>query len=362
MQRLVAGKNKFRGKTMILNKIFSSHMVFAANKPIRIYGYGKGEAVVTFAGEEKKIISDTDEWLVEFQPMNYGGPYLLKFKSDTYDVILDDIYVGEVYLFSGQSNAELPMRETNIREEEYVDEKRLRLFTVDRLAESNFFKSDNGWTVCNRNEVSNWPALGYLSGNNIIKEKNIAIGIIDCTQGASVIESWVPEATFKNMGINIPIENKMSDHRNTEYSRWNKDAALYKEQFLSVVPFQFSAVVWYQGESDTSDDEALVYDKEVCALIDIWRNDLKNEKLPFVIVQLADYCRPENSSAWASIQEAQERVQTMRKNVKTVISSDVCETDDIHPKTKDKLAERITVALLSFSQEKCENNSRICHE
>ncbi len=85
--------------------------------------------------------------------------------------------------------------------------------------------------------------------------------------------------------------------------------------------------------------------KEVCALIDTWRSDLKNEELPFVIVQIADYCRCENPDAWSMIQDAQFRVQWMRKNVITVISSDVCENNDIHPKTKDKLAERVAIVL-----------------
>lgn len=36
----------------------------------------------------------------------------------------------------------------------------------------------------------------------------------------------------------------------------------------------------------------------------------------------------------------------MRDNVKTVISCDVCETDDIHPKTKNILAKRVADVLL----------------
>ena len=39
---------------MKLNKIFSSHMVFAKGLPIRVYGEGEGVAKITFAGKEKK--------------------------------------------------------------------------------------------------------------------------------------------------------------------------------------------------------------------------------------------------------------------------------------------------------------------
>lgn len=90
-----------------------------------------------------------------------------------------------------------------------------------------------------------------------------------------------------------------------------------------------------------------MYDKEVCALIDTWRSDLKNNKLPFVIVQIADFCYSPNKEAWKLVQKAQYEVQNMRENVTTVISRDVCENDDIHPKTKDKLAERIAEVLVN---------------
>ena len=333
---------------MKLDKIFSSHMVFSANKPIRIYGGGKGQATVVFNGVEKNVISDSDEWLVEFQPMNYGGPYELKFIYNSKESILDDIYVGEVYLFSGQSNMGLKIKETNVTEEEYVDINKLRLFSVDKFVGEDFFGADDGWVKCKKDDVNEWPALAYLSGRKLVQERNIAIGIISCSQGASVIESWVPKDTFRNIGIDIPVDKKMSDHIDDKYKIWNVDAKLYETQLLQAVPFQISAVVWYQGESDTSYDEASVYDKELCALIDIWRSDFKNDTLPFVIVQIADFCYTPNLEAWKLIQEAQYRVQTMKENVKTVISRDVCENNDIHPKTKDKLSERITTVLLEL--------------
>ena len=124
---------------MKLDKIFSSHMVFSANKPIRIYGGGKGQATVVFNGVEKNVISDSDEWLVEFQPMNYGGPYELKFIYNSKESILDDIYVGEVYLFSGQSNMGLKIKETNVTEEEAA-------LAVELFEKTGWNKKDN-WKI-----------------------------------------------------------------------------------------------------------------------------------------------------------------------------------------------------------------------
>lgn len=91
-----------------------------------------------------------------------------------------------------------------------------------------------------------------------------------------------------------------------------------------------------------------MYQDELKELIRIWRNDFGNISLPFVIVQIADYvCRPDE--AWKLVQKAQFDIQYSVKNVKTVVSADVCENDDIHPKTKDKLAARIANELIKMS-------------
>ena len=82
-------------------------------------------------------------------------------------------------------------------------------------------------------------------------------------------------------------------------------------------------------------------------MIDIWREDLRDRALPFVIMQIADFI-PRTDDGWRLIQKAQTDVQSLQEKVITVISRDICETDDIHPKTKAPLAERIAMALEKF--------------
>jgi len=112
------------------------------------------------------------------------------------------------------------------------------------------------------------------------------------------------------------------------------------------VPFSFTAAVWYQGESDATYDEANVYARELATLIDIWRTDLKDENLPFIVIQLADIdCEGISRDGWARMQKAQLEVCDLCHGVQTVICRDICETFDIHPPTKDKLAIRIADVL-----------------
>lgn len=176
----------------------------------------------------------------------------------------------------------------------------------------------------------------------VSQKLNVAVGLISCYQGASVIESWLPEGTLEKNGIVIPDEGKNIDHFFENYSSWNTDGTLYEKALGQVVPFKVSAIVWYQGENDASSGEAPFYKDELKLLIDAWRKDFDDLSLPFVIVQIADTYK---GIGWKTLQKAQYDIQSEVNCVKTVISADVCEKDEIHPPTKDKLSQRIADAL-----------------
>lgn len=337
---------------MKLNKIFTSHMVIPAHKTTSVYGEGKGKATVTFNGITKEFLSEADAWRIEFPPMEYGGPYTMEIDLDGEKTVLDDIYIGEVYLFSGQSNMAFRTCESNTPKEMYEDNSMLRIFSPSKHGTSGI-TPDDGWTLATKENVAMCSAVGYVAARCVQKGKNIAVGIIVSAQGASVIESWVPKNTFETNGIVITKDGKFADHfehANDKYY-WNENGYLYENSLSEIIPYSLSAVAWYQGESDASRDEAKVYARELKVLIEKWREDFRDPNLPFVVVQIADLfdgSKERDFEAWRLIQEAQLEVQTLTHNVKTVISKDVSETDDIHPKTKHLLAKRVADALMNF--------------
>lgn len=334
---------------MKFDKIFSSNGVFAANKPIRIYGEGDGVGKIEFAGIEEAVTSKDGRWQTELPPMSYGGPYTLKLTTDTDEVTLDNIYVGEVYLLAGQSNIELKLKDTNTPEELYKSNEMLRGFFVKKITSNYLFSPDDGWVSANKDTVYDWSAIGYLAGCEISEKKNIAVGVINCNQGASIIESWVPAGTFESIGINIPIEEKAVGHTMPEYQKWNTFGALYEKQLRQVFPYSLSGVIWYQGESDAVGREPEVYHLELQEMIRIWREDFKDSDLPFWVIQIHDYFTDDwyrDNEGWKKLQKAQLKIQEMTHNVTTVVSRDVCETDDIHPQTKTVLAHRLAETIM----------------
>ena len=324
---------------MKLSEIFSSSMVFAAGKPIRIFGEGSGEATVIFNGISKTVASDGGKWRVDFPAMEYGGPYELIFKTAEDTVNLRDIYVGEVYLFAGQSNMEFHLDESNTPIEAREDSDLLHYAYIP------FDPQPFSWQLAKSDTVGKWSALGYLAGRELVK-RGVHVGIVLCAKGATVIESWMPEGSLDAIGIKLTDAEKYPDHYSERFGAYNHDGDMYRTKLIRTVPTAFSGVVWYQGESDASEAEGLVYEQELCRMIEVWRELFEDAELPFIVVQIADcLSRIELGPGWGLIQAAQERISTHYPNVYTVICKDICENFEIHPQTKDKLALRIAESI-----------------
>ncbi len=330
---------------MQANPIFTSRMVFAAGQPIRVYGTGEGTAEVSFAGETRTVTAKEGVWEAEFPPMAYGGPYVLTMKFPGGEAVLEDVYVGEVYLMAGQSNMQFKLKESNAPKELYRENPFLRMFSTERPEKSDRFTPADGWVTAEADTVGDWTALGYLAGDLISQRKQIAVGIITCYQGASVIESWLPKGLLAEHGIALPPEVLHGDHFYHEFALWNGEGVLHDFALSQAVPFGLSGVVWYQGESDATPEEGAVYFKELELFIGTLRKEFRREDLPVAVVCLADNVDREQVG-WKAVQEAQVKAGEVIPYVTTVLSADICETDQIHPPTKHLLAERIAGVFL----------------
>ena len=358
---------------MKLNAIFSDNMILQANKPVYVFGSGRGNALIKIGDYTGEVASVEENWLVELPAFDYGGPYKMTAVLNDEVVELQNIYFGDVYLLSGQSNNQFKMWQTNTPKEYYKNNDSLRLFTVDQIEdhgvhkltedgwksfdangnekdlEGEHYSSNDGWKSAEKDLVDFWPALGYLFGDELLKQSDRKIGLISCYQGASVIQSWLPEYFLDNTDFFVPLEKRSGSARYGPYSLWNKDGALYNEMLKHIIPYSLKAVIWYQGESNSDGDDSSIeiYSGILKLLIEKWRCDFKDMLLPFVVIQIHDLINYQNykNGTWQNIQAAQEIVCNSVNYTYLVKSADICETDNIHPKTKLPLALRIAEIL-----------------
>lgn len=321
---------------MKLHALFQDGVIFAAKKPIRVFGESVGAVTVTMNGACATAVPKNGKFCAELPAMVHGGPYVLTVCGDQETVTVKDAYVGEVYLLAGQSNMQYKMGAGAVTKADCEALQNVRLFSTRRIEGGEKFRPEDGWVPCTAENAQHFSAIGFYVAKEISRTKGCAVGLITCYQGAAMIQAFMPKEVLQKPAYRIPDEQRHIDL----HFEWNKDAHIYETQFLYFVPFSFTRVLWYQGESNGSDAEAAVYGDMLADMITSWRGELRDDTLPFTVVQIADTAE-RLGPAWRAVQAAQLKVSETVPFVTTVVSADISETDDIHPPTKAPLAKRI---------------------
>ena len=334
---------------MKLAKIFTDNMVLQANKPIFVFGSGNGIAKIRFLDKEYVGEFKDDSWELKIDPAPYGGPYEMHVTLNGETVTLKNVMIGEVLLVAGQSNVQFTIEE-EICDQPYKCYDRLRFFNSTRIEAYVGVKAEDGWVVCNEDNLKYWTAVGYHVARMMHENSGVAVGVIGCYQGASIIQSWIAEEIINRPEYYLPEEQRSFNKNHNEYalySQWNGYGMLYKATFKPIIPYGVGNIIWYQGCSNTGLIEAReMYAKYLLALTESWRADLRDETIPFIIVQLADL--DGSKEGWKVLQAVQMDAEKKIPYTKTVVSRDVSETTTIHPVNKLPLSERIFRAIINM--------------
>ena len=193
-----------------LPKLFSDGMVMQRNAEIPIWGWAEAGQSVTLTlqpadskGKGKKVYhtavaDNTGKWILRLPAMRPQGPLVLEVKCGEEVLTVSDIWVGDVWLCSGQSNID-----TNIervypqypREINNDSTDRVRLFKVENEAVLEGPRSDvrsSGWKTLSKKNAWKFSALGYFLGKQMQAKTGVVQGVIQCSWGGTPIESWIP--------------------------------------------------------------------------------------------------------------------------------------------------------------------------
>lgn len=124
---------------------------------------------------------------------------------------------------------------------------------------------------------------------------------------------------------------------------------LYNGMIRPMLPYAVQGAIWYQGESNAS--RAKQYQTIFPMLINDWRKQWNNPDMSFHFVQLANFmdAKPNpDQSAWAELREAQLKTLSVNKTGMAVII-DIGEAKDIHPRNKQDVGYRLSLAALKVT-------------
>jgi sialate O-acetylesterase len=156
--------------------------------------------------------------------------------------------------------------------------------------------------------------------------------------------------------MTLPATWLYNDKVEPEVAQWQnwytQPTVLYNAMIYPLQQYSINGFIWYQGESNAYQEYA--YTTVLNRMIQDWRNHFEQGDLPFYIVQLANYMETTdlpNEGGWAKIREAQ--LQALKlTNTGLAVILDVGEADDIHPKDKQTVGERLAKWALAKQYEK----------
>ena len=120
-----------------------------------------------------------------------------------------------------------------------------------------------------------------------------------------------------------------------------------------LMPYAIRGVIWYQGESNAS--RAYEYRTLFTTMIQDWRSHWKQGDFPFLCVQLAPNERsspnspPHPEGTWPELREAQLLATKKLSKVAMAVITDVGEENDIHPRKKGPVGERLALLALKIA-------------
>ena len=278
---------------------------------------------------------------------------------------ITQVYAGEVWFCSGQSNMQMPVQGSwglmnNYQEEiKNANYPMIKLLSVAASGKNNHPADDtdlwSNWVACSPSTIPDFSALAYCFGRELYKKLNIPIGLIQCAYGGSNAEAWVSLETARTIPALKTQLDKCAQydfHRDSvsKYlgmkNEFQVPTLLYNTMVHPMINFPIRGVIWYQGEANACGSS--YYTALMDSLISSWRKDW-GYKFPFYTVQLAAWQTPaefQENSNWAALRWDQWKTSQQMDSTGMATAVDVGNATDIHPKNKQEVGRRLALIAL----------------
>jgi sialate O-acetylesterase len=336
-----------------LPSIFSDHMVMQQNEQVSIWGRddpGTSIEITTSWGAGASVITGGDgRWKTKIATPGAGGPHSLTIKGSD-RIVLHDILTGEVWLCSGQSNMEMPVKGYGNQPVSGSNEailhsgnERLRVFQAARNPSTVPADDVAGaWSAASPATTPEFSATAYFFGELVQEMLGVPVGLIVTCWGGSKAEAWMDRESLKPFDeITIPDEIP-------ERSPNQAASILYNGMLYPLIDYFIRGVIWYQGESNRH--QAARYNTLFPALIESWRALWGLGSFPFYYVQISPYdygSSDETKHATALLREAQLHAMQQVENTGMVVTTDIGDCDCIHPADKKTVGRRLAYWALA---------------
>ncbi|MEO0734748.1 MAG: sialate O-acetylesterase, partial [Bacteroidota bacterium] len=197
---------------LLVFESFTDHAVLQRDVDHPFWGWAKPRRRVTVQLGERELRTKAGadgRWQVSLPAMPAGGPHAITITAGRETIKLTDVYFGDVYLLSGQSNMEWRLNQSDL------DGVRARAIADPLIRELKVKKSyaatpqdhleidpDYGtdWMTGTADEIGNFSGVGSYFAHYLREEVDVPIGLLHASWGGSRIEPWMSP---KALGMDV---------------------------------------------------------------------------------------------------------------------------------------------------------------
>jgi sialate O-acetylesterase len=332
-----------------LPAIFGNNMVLQRETDVAIWGLADKNAAVEVitSWNDKKYNTKADSsgrFKLKVATPKAGGPYTVTI-SDGKALTLENVLIGEVWLCSGQSNMQMPMKGYNNSNQPILGamdaimestNPNIRLFNVGMDTSRTPREDFRGkWDMAKPETVHGFSATAYFFGRYLQKQLGVPVGLITSSWGGTMVQPWMNDEACQEFEFykNIKTMN------NAKTGGPRVPTMLFNAMINPMVGYGIRGAIWYQGESNKDAPEA--YQKLFPAMIKGWRAKWEQGDFPFYYAQVAPHGKNEVLPNGGFIRESQLKSATAVPNVAMASTMDIGEQFSIHPANKEKIGKRL---------------------
>lgn len=341
-----------------LPSLIADRMVVEQNSDVRLWGTSsqknaKIKVKCSWSNEETTCKADRNgAWSLSVKTPNASFEKQTISISDADETVnVNDALIGEVWLASGQSNMEMPLRgfdncpvdnsvETILQSDNYKD--KVRMFTVQKEQSYELQTDCKGeWRNASAQYAAEFSATAYYFATILQSSLQVPVGIVECAYGGSRVESWMPREQL----MQYP-DIDLSETAMNKITAWERPLLMYNAMFLPVKNYTYKGIIWYQGESNVGSYKTFA--NRLTTMVDIWRTQLGLGDIPFYTVEIAPY--GDYGECGPLLREQQHVAARQIKNSACISTNDLAkpyERFQIHPSNKRPVGLRLALTALN---------------
>ncbi len=228
------------GQDLSVFEVFTDHAVLQRDVAHPIWGWDRPGRSVTVSLDGQEVRTKTDgegKWKTKLPATGAGGPHLIAISDGKQTISLADVYFGDVYLLSGQSNMEWQLAQSDpdsVRARSIADPLIRQVLVAKTSADTpeEHITLDEPWKPGTAGEIANFSGVGAYFAHYLREAGvDVPIGLVHSSWGGSRIEPWMSAEVLDVDAMSVKEDNQSVAEQIQE-----KVLAFYRSEFNGEEP------------------------------------------------------------------------------------------------------------------------------